>query len=1059
MQKKTFRRAAISTMAASATVAAVAPAVAAEEVSFTDVTPDHTHYDNILAMAEQGVIQGYQDGTFKPYESITRGQVAAMLTNALNLDVPEDLDSALEGYSDVDSSNDYAEAIAAVTEAGIFKGNDGEFGEYDNISREQMATVLVEGFGLNDYDKGDDVELNKDHISKSHVDNVQTLANLGITKALNEYHAYQDIQRDQFTTMVKLTKDVLENETPISEVVPEDISISTNSVQAVVGEEVTVRAQVAVEDGESAAGIPVTFNIDANESDYDNQDQTVEVYTDEDGVASYSYTQYSGGEDRVVAYATNDTTVRANDGMVYWGVKDRLTIEEITEDNTLANGAKKVYKVKQTTTDGDPASGWVNVAFAENVEVDADELVRGVEITDASGEFLVEDEVVVDEADYPYQLKNGGEKWVRVLLDEDGEATFTLTGEDASVTPIVFDDGHLKDGDEDESAQWSGDDRLNTTELQAQASTVSFEYQQNREVEVEAEGTQYAAAISAGGEGGRDYKATIRKENGDLAPEGTEVKVALDDSNGDVTLVDSAGDETPFASNDYAELTTNEDGVIEFTLIGESTTGDYDAYAVPTVFIENGSEDGLDDRDAQATGEIVYFVEPVLEEATLKVYEAGTDNQVEALEHDEANAEFVYQVVDQNNKPHNATSHTATFEVKNTGFNNIVVKGQTITPGNTESFDVTANDDGSAELEVDGLGVTSAEVNVSSSQYTLDNSTASVDFTADTGNLIPSTYTGTFGDDETVESNVNTGSNQIKFDEFDTANYDPSELYFNGDLLDVNGNVDEDKFFGEIEDIVEAGGTVEITANKQSDGTYSLTVVGVDEGEAPEGPAAVEVNSPNDEEVTSEDTIDIEGISEANTTVYVFDDENGNGEYDEDEEVGTPKAVNASGVFNITATLNENTQNDFLVVAENTEGGFSTAVEVPTITHDTLAPLVTGATLSAGDDTFGEVVIDPENNEITIALDSSDSSDETVTGVLNFNEEGNVTNENAFPGATDFDFGENSSFEYDFAGNPSLDDLKNYIANNGSVSSDIEVEDEQGNSTTYNVRITYTINQ
>ena len=77
-----------------------------------------------------------------------------------------------------------------------------------------------------------------------------------------------------------------------------------------------------------------------------NKDQVVEVYTNAEGIAEYTYTQYAGGEDLVIAYATGNANVRDINGKVYWGVKKRLAITEVTSGNSLTNGSKKVYKIK-----------------------------------------------------------------------------------------------------------------------------------------------------------------------------------------------------------------------------------------------------------------------------------------------------------------------------------------------------------------------------------------------------------------------------------------------------------------------------------------------------------------------------------------------------------------------------------------------------------------------------------------------------------------------------------------------------------------------------------------
>ena len=52
--------------------------------TFSDVPEDHPHFEAIESLAEQGVIAGYQDGTFKPEEPITRAQVASLINRARN---------------------------------------------------------------------------------------------------------------------------------------------------------------------------------------------------------------------------------------------------------------------------------------------------------------------------------------------------------------------------------------------------------------------------------------------------------------------------------------------------------------------------------------------------------------------------------------------------------------------------------------------------------------------------------------------------------------------------------------------------------------------------------------------------------------------------------------------------------------------------------------------------------------------------------------------------------------------------------------------------------------
>lgn len=185
-----------------------------ESDGFIDVPPGLAgdHYDAIMSLSAQGIISGYVDGTFKPWNKVSRGQVAKMIANALDLEAPKDLDEVLSVYADVDAKNYYAKEIAAVTEAGIFKGDNEtrEFGETKYISREQMASVLVRAFDLENVDYDKEATINLDRTSAAHRDAIQILANLGITKNLEDYDAYSEITRAAFSSFLDRTMGVVE---------------------------------------------------------------------------------------------------------------------------------------------------------------------------------------------------------------------------------------------------------------------------------------------------------------------------------------------------------------------------------------------------------------------------------------------------------------------------------------------------------------------------------------------------------------------------------------------------------------------------------------------------------------------------------------------------------------------------------------------------------------------------------------------------------------------------------------------------------------------------------
>lgn len=54
-----------------------------DSVSFTDLPPDHWALPSIRACAEAGIVSGYEDGTYRPKQKVTRDQMAVFIARAL----------------------------------------------------------------------------------------------------------------------------------------------------------------------------------------------------------------------------------------------------------------------------------------------------------------------------------------------------------------------------------------------------------------------------------------------------------------------------------------------------------------------------------------------------------------------------------------------------------------------------------------------------------------------------------------------------------------------------------------------------------------------------------------------------------------------------------------------------------------------------------------------------------------------------------------------------------------------------------------------------------------
>ncbi|MCG7342674.1 S-layer homology domain-containing protein [Sporosarcina sp. ACRSL] len=112
--------------------------------TFKDLPLKHLAHDAIIALNKKGIINGYLDGTFRPENSITRAHAATMINRELKLKATTELT-----FKDVSPNYAYYDDIAALVEAGIFQGySTEEFGVNDNLTRAHLAAIVDRAFDL-----------------------------------------------------------------------------------------------------------------------------------------------------------------------------------------------------------------------------------------------------------------------------------------------------------------------------------------------------------------------------------------------------------------------------------------------------------------------------------------------------------------------------------------------------------------------------------------------------------------------------------------------------------------------------------------------------------------------------------------------------------------------------------------------------------------------------------------------------------------------------------------------------------------------------------------------
>lgn len=170
----------------------------AEETTYSDVA-GHWAQAAILRWSDYGVLQG-SEGKFSPNGTLTRGQMAVILSRLLNLPA-----APSAGFTDVAPDAWYADGINRCAAAGILQGSEGKAMPEDPITREQAMVMLCRALGIAAEDVGvlaafSDVSLASDYARPY----VAALVKAGVVKgdANGLLNPLSKITRAEIVTMI-----------------------------------------------------------------------------------------------------------------------------------------------------------------------------------------------------------------------------------------------------------------------------------------------------------------------------------------------------------------------------------------------------------------------------------------------------------------------------------------------------------------------------------------------------------------------------------------------------------------------------------------------------------------------------------------------------------------------------------------------------------------------------------------------------------------------------------------------------------------------------------------
>ena len=112
---------------------------------YTDVSTQSSTYDGVFYLYQSGIVEGYEDGTFKPDQAVNRVEALKMILGATSHDATS-LDPTLiiPTFPDMDLSGWYTPYVNLAWHLGVLAGNDdGTLAPETTVNRVEALKMLI----------------------------------------------------------------------------------------------------------------------------------------------------------------------------------------------------------------------------------------------------------------------------------------------------------------------------------------------------------------------------------------------------------------------------------------------------------------------------------------------------------------------------------------------------------------------------------------------------------------------------------------------------------------------------------------------------------------------------------------------------------------------------------------------------------------------------------------------------------------------------------------------------------------------------------------------------
>ena len=141
--------------------------LAKEDADMTDIANAENSLSEAMKVARPPYVAGYPNGTFKPKKAMTRAEVSSVIARMESGNKPV---AGYTSFKDVDDSQWFAASVGFMEKRGFISGyQDGSFKPHQSITRAEFARILAAYAGLEPTEGNSFTDVKKNHWAKGYI--------------------------------------------------------------------------------------------------------------------------------------------------------------------------------------------------------------------------------------------------------------------------------------------------------------------------------------------------------------------------------------------------------------------------------------------------------------------------------------------------------------------------------------------------------------------------------------------------------------------------------------------------------------------------------------------------------------------------------------------------------------------------------------------------------------------------------------------------------------------------------------------------------------------------